>query len=138
MSVFEVTYQGNLFTKCVLTEGEAEILTYPPKPDEEAQSHFCPSDLLAISLASCIMTIFAKEARQLDLDVMGSKVTVHKVMAKDPRRIKKLHVTVYCPKTFESAAVVALEKAATECPVHKAIHPDVEQEIEFKWGDHEA
>ncbi|GAB4194070.1 MAG: OsmC family protein [Simkaniaceae bacterium] len=135
MAVFEIQYQGNLCTKCLLPDTNVELITEAPKPEKEKKNYFCPSDLLALSLASCILTIFAKEANRLGLDVIGAKATVHKVMEKDPRRIKKLHVTVYCPKTFDSSVVAEIEKAAQECPVHKAIHPDVEQVLEFQWGE---
>ncbi len=134
MAVFEVHYQGNLRTECFLPDTEVKLETQAPQPEGQKKESFDPSDLFAISLASCILTVFAKEMERLDIEANGSKVSIHKIMSKDPRRIKKLHVTLICPHTIESSYVARIEKAVTECPVRKAIHPDIEQILEFQWG----
>ena len=134
MTKMLITYEGDLSTKSVHESGEI-LYTDAPKDNMGKGEKFSPTDLLAISLGSCILTIMGMFARKYKVDIGGSFVRVDTEMSKDlPRRISKVVVEFHSRNSFDESITKALEKAAHDCPVHKSLHPDMEQVITFHWG----
>jgi putative redox protein len=130
-----VTYAGNLRTKAVHVESGAVIQTDAPKDNHGKGELFSPTDLLAVSLGTCVLTLMGIVAQKLKVNLTGLRATVDKEMATLPaRRIGRVVVHVYCPQQFEGDVSAKLEKAGMGCPVHHSLHPDVQQEIIFHWG----
>ena len=135
MVQIEVKYEGNLSTRCIHLENRAEIVTDAPKDNHGRGEMFSPTDLLAVSLGSCLLTIMGIVAEKLKVDLSGSKALVTKEMSKDlPRRIVKIQVLFECPRQFSSEITQKLEVASKGCPVHHSLHPELKQEIIFTWG----
>ena len=134
MEQYKISYIGDLRTECTHSSGAA-FHTDAPKDNQGKGLDFSPTDLLAVSLGSCMLTLMAIEARRLNVDLKGTKVDVQKEMsAKPPRRIARLIVRFRCPSNFSKDIQDKLEQAAVHCPVHFSLHPDVKQEIDFVWG----
>ena len=53
-------------------------------------------------------------------------------MQAEPRKISKIVVALFLPKTSEKNKII-LERAAMTCPVFLSLHPDIEKEITFYW-----
>jgi len=135
MEGYDIWYEGSLATRCVHRENKDVIWTDAPKDNHGRGEKFSPTDLLAISLGSCILTIMGIQAERLKVDLSGTKASVTKEMAKTPpRRIAKITILVTCPRSFSSELTAQLEKAALHCPVHHSLHPEVVQDITFQWG----
>jgi uncharacterized OsmC-like protein len=135
MSDIEMVYTGNLSVRCIHTETEAEIITDAPKDNHGRGEMFSPTDLVAVSLGSCVLTLVGIMAQKLKVEVGGMKARVHKEMATKPvRRIGKIVVHVECPQSFSDEVRVKLEEAGRGCPVHHSLHPDILQEFHFIWG----
>lgn len=135
MAQIDIYYEGSLRTRCVQAENRQEIRTDAPKDNQGLGELFSPTDLLATALGSCVLTLMGMAANQLHLELPGLRLTVEKEMAtKSPRRISRLTVHIYCPKTFDTEVTKRLESAAVHCPVHQTLHPDVRQEFFFHWG----
>ncbi len=130
MNRYKITYTGSLHTECVDEESGARIQT--DAPNGEA---FSPTDLLALSLGSCVLTIMGIAAQSSGVNLEGAEALVEKEMSKTPpRRISRIKVHVSCPETPDEAIRLKLEKAGLSCPVHHSLHPEIEQEITFSWG----
>lgn len=134
MTQIKIFYLGDLRTECTHESG-MKIFTDAPKDNQGKGENFSPTDLLAASLGTCMMTLMGIVARKLGVDLKGMSAEVIKEMANTPhRRIGTLRVRIYSSFSPDSATREKLEKAALECPVHHSLHPDVKIETEFVWG----
>ncbi len=131
-----MTYEGNLRTEVRHTENGAVIQTDAPKDNHGKGELFSPTDLLAAALGSCVVTVMGIVAEKLKIDLKGLRGEVEKEMARSPsRKVGKIVVHIYCPSLFDAAITSRLEQAGIGCPVHQSLHPDVQQQIIFHWGE---
>jgi len=134
MTKVKILYQGNLHTECTHPSG-AVIETDAPKDNQGKGEAFSPTDLLAASLGSCVLTLMGIAGRKLGLDLKGTAAEVEKEMVSAPRRrVGKLAVRVRSSLSPDSQARERLERAAIECPVHYSLHPEIKIEFDFIWG----
>ena len=87
MVKIDATYDGNLRCTATHTKSGATLLTDAPTDNNGKGESFSPTDLLATSMLSCVMTIIAIRAEKRGIDVNGMKGSVEKHMAANPRRI---------------------------------------------------
>lgn len=132
--MFEMTYEGQLRTKTT-NENGVVLLTDGPTSVSGKGEQFSPTDLLALALGSCVLTLMGIAARNLGVDLGKTRAEIDKEMSKEaPRRITQISVRVYSTLTPSEEQRVKLEKAALTCPIHHSLHPDLRQLIEFYWG----
>lgn len=130
MQTSEVIYLGDLRTEARHLRSGNRIITDAPPDNKGKGEAFSPTDILATSLAQCMITIMGIEADKLGVSITGTKAEVTKKMAINPRRVIGIDVHLILP---EHASVYAnqLEHAAHTCPVAKSLHPDIEQHVTF-------
>jgi len=135
MSQIEVEYEGDLHCRLQHGPSGAVVVTDAPPDNQGKGESFSPSDLLAASLGSCVMTVMGIYARRKEIDLRGSRVHVSKVMVADPlRRVGRLDVVIDLPSTVDPAYRPALENAAHTCPVERSLHPDIKVDVTFRYG----
>lgn len=128
----KVTYLGNLRTSCEHLISGNKILTDAPLDNFGKGEAFSPTDLVATSLASCMLTIIGIYCQNHEIQFTSGEVSVQKIMGSGPRRIEKivLHIDLkgnnWDEKTLEKA--IAAGKA---CPVAKTLDGKVEMEFNF-------
>ncbi len=135
MVEMSIEYEGDLH--CKATHGPSRTILYTdaPKDNMGKGESFSPTDLLATSLGTCILTIMGIVARNNNIDIKGTKVTVKKEMVVAPvRRVGRLEVRIAVPGKIPDDMRRKLEQAAHTCPVHKSLHPGIEAPIVFQWG----
>lgn len=134
MPTSTIQYLGNLRTESTHVASGASILTDAPVDNHGLGSQFSPTDMVANSLATCMLTVMGIKANDMGILLDGSTAEVTKVMASDPRRIGKIQV-VFQMKVSElyNKIRTILENTAKTCPVHYSLHPDIEREITFHW-----
>jgi putative redox protein len=131
-----VTYEGNLRCSAQHVESGAVIQTDAPRDNQGQGEMFSPTDLVGAALATCVLTVMGILANRLKVDLQGLRATVEKTMASAPsRKVGKIVMHIYCPRTFDPETTSKLEQAGIQCPVHHSLHPDVQQEIIFHWGE---
>ena len=126
-----VAYQGGLRCRAEHAESGTIVLTDAPKDNHGLGESFSPSDLLSVSLGSCILSIMAIAARSIDADISGATAIISKQMADAPRRIASMSVTVRVPGQFDDKQRRRLETAAHACPVHALLAIDAPINIEW-------
>lgn len=132
MTTSTVLYTSDLRTECTHTLSGNSIITDAPPDNKGKGEAFSPTDLVATSLASCMLTIMGIAARERGFSIDGTKANVTKVMYSDPRRIGEIHIELIFPANFYSdKEKKIIEKAAFTCPVSKSLHPDLVQDIKF-------
>ena len=129
MTTSKVTYQGNLRTTASHLQSSNEIITDAPIDNQGKGEAFSPTDLLATSLASCMLTIIGIKARDMEIDLEGTTAEVTKVMAADPRRVSEVHVVITFNRELDNKTQKIFYNTALTCPVAKSIHPDIIQKV---------
>ncbi len=134
MTKMKVTYLGDLRTECAHEKG-VHIQTDAPKETGGKGEQFSPTDLFAASLATCMLTMMGKAAKQAGVELNGVTAEVEKEMAPaGQRRIGKLIVRIRSSLSLSAPIREKLERAALECPVHHSLHPEIKLEVDFVWG----
>ena len=129
----KVVYRGSLRTEAIHLASNQKIVTDAPIDNHGKGAAFSPTDLVATSLASCMMTIMGIIAERNDIDIENATAEVEKVMGDKPRRIVEIVVKIEFSKTADSKTKKIIEKTALKCPVGKSLHPDIKQNISFMW-----
>lgn len=129
-----IRYLGDLHTECTHLASGSTIVTDAPVDNQGRGEAFSPSDLCALSLASCAVTTMGIYGRAHDCDITGATVTVEKIMGANPRRIAAVEVAFTMPdKEYTDKQKQGLEHAALACPIHNSLHPDMEKKMTFTW-----
>lgn len=131
-----VVYIGNLRTELTHLQSGTVIETDAPTDNHGKGERFSPTDLMATSYASCMITTMAIKAADMQLNFEGTKINVTKIMSTDaPRRIAgiitELNFTDKFTPTDEQKE--QLIRIARSCPVEKSLHPDVKLNVTFNW-----
>lgn len=133
MSV-EITgkYLGALRVEMTHGPSGATLQTTAPTDNHGDGSGFSPTDLVAVALGSCMMTLMGIVAQRDNLDLSGTHFRIVKHMqTTSPRRVSALPITFHLPSRIPSESRPKLERAALTCPVHHSLHPDIETNVEF-------
>lgn len=128
-----VTYVGKLRTKAQHLRSGTVIETDAPVDNRGLGEAFSPTDLVATSVASCILTIMGIKAEERGFGLGRVAARVEKTMASNPRRIAKVEVWITFDRAFDEKTRAVLERTAHACPVSRSLHPDVEEEIHLEW-----
>lgn len=130
-----IVYEGSLRTVATHLQSSTAIETDAPVDNQGKGERFSPTDLLATSLGSCMMTIMGIKARDMELDLSGVTIDIQKNMKSEPRRVGGVDITFTFPETLvlDEKQKAILKNAALTCPVARSIHPDIEQNVVFNW-----
>lgn len=131
----EVIYNGDLRTTCTHLKSGSDFETDAPVDNNGKGERFSPTDLLATSLATCMVTVMGIKARTMNFDLNDIKVEVLKKMAAEPRRVSGIDLKFHIPESLASIdekTILILKHTGNTCPVAKSLHPDIEVNVD--WG----
>ncbi len=111
----------------------AMMITDAPKDNNGEGRSFSPTDLLASSLAACMLTIMGIHAEKNGLELAGTHFELEKNMSASPRRVGSVPIVFHLPGSIEAEARAALEEAGLACPVHQSLHADVQITVDFQY-----
>lgn len=133
-----VEYEGELRTVCTHLRSSNSFETDAPVDNNGKGERFSPTDLLATSLATCMITVMGIKARTMGFDLNGVKIEVEKIMKADPRRVGGINLFFHIPdnlKNIEDRTKQILKHTGNTCPVQHSIHPDIEVNVDWgAWG----
>jgi putative redox protein len=127
----EATYDGDL--RCTATHvlSGKTLITDAPVDNKGEGKSFSPTDLLATSMLTCVMTIVAIRADSKGIDVSGMNGSIEKSMAANPRRIAKLEVIVNLPSDLSMDDRSWLITEGCNCPVCVSVSESMEVDVTF-------
>jgi putative redox protein len=127
----EAIYDGDL--RCTATHGPSgkTLITDAPVDNKGKGESFSPTDLLATSMLTCVMTIVAIRADSKRIDVSGMNGSIEKSMAANPRRIAKLEVIVNLPSDISMDDRAWLITEGCNCPVCVSVSESMEVDVTF-------
>ena len=131
----EIIYKGVLRTEAKHLQSNTVIETDAPTDNQGKGERFSPTDLLATSLGTCMITTMGIKARNMNIDLTDTKISIQKLMKSDPRRVGKIEVIFDFPSSLKvnDKEKQILENTAHTCPVAISIHPELEVETIFNW-----
>ncbi len=131
----KVVYTGDLRTIATHLRSGSEIETDAPVDNHGKGERFSPTDLLATSLATCMLTTLgiAESTRGINID--GAICQVEKIMVSNPRRIGGIRITLEFPnsKPFTDKEKIDIAHVVNTCPVYVSLHPDCMKTTTFNW-----
>jgi uncharacterized OsmC-like protein len=135
MNTAEVIYKGQLRSECTHLQSGTKIVTDAPTDNFGKGKAFSPTDLVAIALASCMITTVGVITRLENIILDGSKLTVKKIMESNPRRIAAIHIDIEINNSnLTEEQKKRIEEIAQNCPVAKSLHPDLIQKVNFTYN----
>jgi putative redox protein len=133
-----VVYNGDLRTTCTHLKSGSFFETDAPTDNNGKGERFSPTDLMATSLATCMVTVMGIKARTMGFDLTDVKVEVLKIMKADPRRVSGIELTFHIPDTLkdiDEKTKAIMRHTGNTCPVQLSIHPDIEVKVDWgSWG----
>ena len=130
-----VVYTGDLRTTCTHLRSHSSFETDAPIDNNGKGERFSPTDLMATSLATCMITVMGIKARTMGFDLNDVKIDVLKIRKADPRRVGGIELIFHIPdalKDIDEKTKAILRNTGETCPVMKSIHPDIEVKVD--WG----
>lgn len=134
MPTATITYNGHLRTTCTHCKSQAKIITDAPVDNQGKGEAFAPSDLLSVSLASCMLTIIGIAAAKANINFNSASAEMEKIMAENPRRVSEVIITIQMPKeNYSPTEKTLLENAALNCTVAKSLSSEIKQTVRFEY-----
>lgn len=130
-----VIYNGELRTTCTHLGSGSLFETDAPVDNNGKGERFSPTDLMATSLATCMITVMGIKARSMGFDLDGAEVEVEKIMKADPRRVGGINLFFHLPENLhnlDEKTKSVLKHIGNTCPVQQSIHPDIAVNVD--WG----
>ncbi len=131
----KVVYNGELRTTCTHLKSSSFFETDAPVDNNGKGERFSPTDCLATSLASCMITVMGIKARSMGFDLNDIEITVEKIMAAEPRRVSGINLVFTIPEnltSIDAKNIQILKNTGFTCPVAQSIHPDII--VNINWG----
>jgi putative redox protein len=134
MATTSTIYLGDLRTEMTHIQSGTVVVTDAPIDNKGKGAAFSPTDLLASAFGSCMLTIMGISGREHGFSIDGTKATITKIMASNPRRVAEVHVTLDFPDIDYSDKHKAIIKKISEtCPVALSLHQDLKQVVQLNF-----
>jgi putative redox protein len=135
MVEISIAYDGSLRCTSIHGPSGSKLPTDAPRDNMGMGESFSPTDLLATSLGSCMLTTMAIVARKSGFELGHADADVKKEMVSaGPRRISRLAVTVRVRDSLTPPQQEKMRDAALNCPVKRSIHPEIEVPVTFEFA----
>src|ERR1035437_3264954 len=134
MKTSKIKYIGSLRTEAVHMQSGNSIITDAPVDNNGKGEAFSPTDLLATSLGSCMLTVMGIVAQRHAINMDGTCVEITKIMESNPRRVAEIIVEFSFPKNnYSDKDKQLLEHTAHTCPVAKSLSSELKQTVIFNY-----
>jgi uncharacterized OsmC-like protein len=115
-------------------ESGAVITTTAPKDNGGDGSSFSPTDLCAVSLGTCAVTIMSLYARNHGIALEGVSFDLEKEMTPPPRKIGRITIRFVLSGGFSDQDFAKIIAAGKTCPVRLTLGGNVEVVEEYLRG----
>lgn len=130
----KTVYLGNLRTEATHLQSGNKVITDAPTDNQGKGEFFSPTDLLATSLGSCILTIMGIKAEANGFSIDGATVNTWKIMSENPRRVAEVKLGFdfsMCKLADKDKKI--LEGLVKISPVPLSLHDETKQTAVLKF-----
>jgi putative redox protein len=134
----DLTYNGAFRCSARNISTSAALITDASTSAGGQGENFSPTDLVVVSLGTCVLTTVAMVAQRRNIELTGMSACLEKEMQAAPsRRIASIGMTINVPLGVRLSGEdrSRLENAAQRCPVKQSLHPEIEVRVEFVYPD---
>ena len=132
MSKITCSYLGDLKCEAKHPQSGKLIRTDAPTDHCGKGENFSPTDLLATSLGSCLLTIMSIKARSNGWELKNIYLDIEKIMTKNKeRRIAQLKIDIYIPDDLSKDKIDFIKNASEDCPVTRNLSESLD--IKINW-----
>lgn len=124
-------YEGDLRCTATHIPSGKKLITDAPIDNHGKGESFSPTDLLATSMLTCIMTIIGIKAEKKNMQIEGMYGSVEKIMTSNPRRISRLEIIITLPNNNDISDREWLITEGCDCPVCHSVSESMEINIKF-------
>lgn len=130
MSKIKCSYLGDLKCEAQHHKSGNRIRTDAPLDHCGKSENFSPTDLLATSLGTCLLTIMAIKARSNGWEIENIFLNIEKIMTKNKeRKIEQLIINIYIPEDLPKEKLNFLKNASKDCPVTRNLEENLDLQI---------
>ena len=134
MATVETLYTGQIRTESTHVRSGTKLITDAPVDNHGRGEFFSPTDLVATALGTCMITIIGIAATSQGFDIDGTRISITKIMADNPRRIAEIVVELTFPHDhYTEQQKRLIEFTTRNCPVSLSLHPDLKQTVSIKY-----
>ncbi len=130
-----IVYKGSLRCEATHLQSGSVLETDAPTDNRGKGERFSPTDLLCVSLATCIVTTMGIKAMDMGIDLSNTKLEVTKHMLSEPRRVGKVDIALFfhAGLQLDEKDKIILQRTGDNCPVMKSLHPDMKVSVTYNW-----
>lgn len=125
-----ITYGENISAKVELPDRSNLIIGAPCCGGNAKATS--PKDLFATSYGSCVIMSMGVSAKKSGFDIVGAKIVVRPVWAKDKPLLAEVNATVVLPSQLTEDKLDTLRKGVHNCPIHNSLRPEVTTTLTFE------
>lgn len=130
MKTASIRYLGDLRTECTHLASGTTIVTDAPVDNHGKGQAFSPTDLVATSLASCVITIIGIYCQSRNIAFNFAEATIEKQMSANPRKIAKIILDLdLSGNNWDELTKKKVLAVAKACPVERTLKGTVALEI---------
>lgn len=134
MATTTIEYLGGLRTKCTHGNSGTELITDAPLDNNGLGQSFSPTDLIASSYGSCMITIIGIYCDKNGIPFNHAFASVNKIMTSNPRRVAKLIIKIdFSGNNWDEQTQGKIIKAGEACPVAKSVSDEIEMEFTYQF-----
>ncbi|MDC3118761.1 OsmC family protein [Prochlorococcus sp. AH-716-K03] len=132
MSKITCSYLGDLKCEAKHLQSGNLITTDAPIDHCGKGENFSPTDLLATSLGTCLLTIMSIKARSNGWELKNIYLNIEKIMTKNEvRKIALLKIDIYIPDDLSIEKIDFIKNASKDCPVTRNLSESLD--IKINW-----
>jgi putative redox protein len=132
MSTSKTIYLKNLRAESIHTKSGEKIISDAPTDNYGKGEYFSPTDLLATSLAKCMITIMGIYGNSNGIEIEHAEAETIKIMESNPRRVGEIKINLELRINPDNETNrLKMKAAGLACPVAKSLHPNLLQSIHF-------
>jgi putative redox protein len=130
-----IVYKGSLRCQATHLQSGSILETDAPTDNRGKGERFSPTDLLCVSLATCIVTTMGIKAADMGIDLSNTRLEVTKHMLSEPRRVGKITIALFFENSLQldEKDMTILQRTGDNCPVMKSLHQDMEVLVTYNW-----
>ena len=134
MPTIHSRYLGELRTEQTHLASGQHFITDAPLDNQGRGEAISPTDSVCAALSACMMTLMGIAARAHEINLEGLQANVTKGMQSNPRKIQKIEIEFFgWVQSPDPKERIILERAALTCPVGLSLHPEIIQDIRFRY-----
>lgn len=91
--------------------------------------------MFASSVGGCMTATVAIKARQMGINLEGTKIEVEEISGVEPRKVTRISLNFRFPNWLEldEKQEAILERTGRTCPLARSINPDIDLDVTFDW-----